>query len=167
MLPPDVSFELYRDLGAIPAYNEDVDNSSEPEAVADIRAALRAADAVLISTPEYNFSLPGQLKNALDWVSRPLADNPLQGKPVAVVGASRGLFGAVWAQAETRKVLGALKANVLEDELPVGLSDQAFAANGQVKDPQLQTRLQEIVDKLVLAAATNAFDEAAEVVVAV
>ena len=82
---------------------------------------------MLFATPEYNHSVPGQLKNALDWLSRPLKDSPLRNKPVAVVGASTGLFGAVWAQAELRKVLGAIGARVVDRELPVGLADDAFA----------------------------------------
>ena len=84
------------------------------------------ADAVLVATPEYNHSIPGQLKNALDWLSRPLADSPLRNKPTAVVGASTGLFGAVWAQAEARKVLSAIGARVIDRELPIGLADDAF-----------------------------------------
>ena len=81
--------------------------------------AIAAADAVLFATPEYNSSIPGQLKNAIDWVSRPVATNALRNKPVAVVGASTGGFGAVWAQAELRKVLAAVGARVLDLELPV------------------------------------------------
>ena len=81
---------------------------------------------VLFSTPEYNHSLPGQLKNALDWVSRPDADNPLRGKPVAVLGASTGMFGAVWAQAELRKVAAALGARVIDREFPLAYAHDAF-----------------------------------------
>ena len=88
--------------------------------------AIADADVVLFSTPEYNHSIPGALKNALDWLSRPLAESPLRGKPVAVVGASTGLFGAVWAQAELRKVLSAIGARVIDRELPVGLAADAF-----------------------------------------
>ena len=80
----------------------------------ELRAAVREADAVLIATPEYNHSIPGVLKNALDWVSRPAGESSLMGKPAAAVGASTGMFGAVWAQAETRKVLGALGGRVVE-----------------------------------------------------
>ena len=89
---------------------------------------------MLFATPEYNHSIPGQLKNALDWLSRPLKTSPLKGKPVAVVGASTGLFGAVWAQAELRKVLGAIGARVVDRELPVGLADDAFTADGRLAD---------------------------------
>lgn len=152
-LPSAVSFEFYRDLAAIPPYNEDVNANT---AVIELRQTLRAADGVLIATPEYNFSIPGQLKNALDWVSRPLANNPLQGKPVAVIGASRGMFGAVWSQAETRKILGALGARVLDEELPVGASDTAFSSEGELMDPDLQQRLQQIMDALAAAIEVDA-----------
>ncbi len=85
---------------------------------------------VLIATPEYNSSIPGVLKNALDWVSRPRSDTPLMSKPVAVIGASTSLFGAVWAQAETRKVLGATGARVVDRELPVPHADESLDADG-------------------------------------
>jgi chromate reductase, NAD(P)H dehydrogenase (quinone) len=125
----DVEFELWDGLKAVPPYDEDDDIEPAPATVAKLRAALAGADAVLVATPEYNSSIPGQLKNALDWVSRPLADTPLKGKPVAVIGASTGMFGAVWAQAELRKVLSAIGARVLDRELPVPLADEI------VRDP--------------------------------
>ena len=102
----DVELELWDGLKAVPPYDEDDDNDPAPAAVARLRAAIAGADALLFATPEYNSSIPGQLKNALDWASRPVAANVLRNKPVAVVGASTGAFGAVWSQAELRKVLG-------------------------------------------------------------
>jgi chromate reductase, NAD(P)H dehydrogenase (quinone) len=102
-LPPEVDFEEWRALERIPPYNEDLDARAAPEPVPEWRAALGRADAVLIATPEYNHSVPGQLKNAVDWASRPFPDNALRAKPAAVVGASTSLFGAVWAQAELRR----------------------------------------------------------------
>ena len=98
-----------------------------PAAVEELREAIREADAVLIATPEYNHSIPGQLKNALDWVSRPAGKSALNGKPAAVIGASTGMFGAVWAQAELRKVLGAMGGRVVEAELPVGRAAEQLA----------------------------------------
>jgi chromate reductase len=127
-LPSGVEFELYEGLRDIPPYDEDEDKS-QVEAVLRLKERIAAADAVLFATPEYNHSIPGHLKNALDWVSRPLAETPLKGKPVAVIGASTGMFGAVWAQAELRKVLGAIGARVLDRELPVPLADEI------VRDP--------------------------------
>ncbi|MEA2438862.1 MAG: hypothetical protein QOH76_286 [Thermoleophilaceae bacterium] len=127
LLPSGVEFELYDGLRDIPPYDED---ESQVAAVLDLKERIAAADAVLFATPEYNHSIPGHLKNALDWVSRPLADTPLKGKPVAVIGASTGMFGAVWAQAELRKVLGAIGARVLDRELPVPMADEI------VRDPE-------------------------------
>jgi chromate reductase, NAD(P)H dehydrogenase (quinone) len=130
LLPSGVEFELYEGLRDIPPYVEDDEANSHP-AVRDLKAKIAAADAVLFATPEYNHSIPGQLKNAIDWVSRPLADNPLWDKPVAVIGASTGMFGAVWAQAELRKVLGnALHAKVVDREVPVPMADEI------VRDPE-------------------------------
>src|SRR5438128_6824224 len=124
LLPEDVEFELFEGLKDVPPYDEDDDVEPVPAAVARLRAAIAGADAVLFSTPEYNSSIPGQLKNALDWASRPIATNVLRNKPVAVVGASIGAFGAVWAQAELRKVLAATGARVVEGEVPVGQAHQ-------------------------------------------
>ena len=95
---------------------------------------------MLLATPEYNHSIPGQLKNALDWLSRPLADRPLRNKPAAVVGASTGLFGAVWAQAEARKVLSAIGARVIDRELPVAMADDAFTPDGGLADADQRSR---------------------------
>jgi chromate reductase, NAD(P)H dehydrogenase (quinone) len=117
LLPPGTQLELYEGLAGIPPYGEDVEHEP-PQAVTELKDAIAAADVVLFSTPEYNHSLPGQLKNALDWVSRPYADNPLIGKPVAVLGASSGMFGAVWAQAELRKVVTAMGGRVTDRESP-------------------------------------------------
>ena len=119
-----------------------------PESVHDLVNAIAAADAVIIATPEYNHSIPGGLKNALDWASRPFEENPLRNKPALVIGASTGLFGAVWAQAEARKVLGALGARVLDDELPVGMADGAFDESGSLMDPDLEQRLRDCVATL-------------------
>jgi chromate reductase, NAD(P)H dehydrogenase (quinone) len=149
LAPADVEFELWDGLKAVPPYDEDDDVEPAPAAVARLRAAVAAADAVLISTPEYNHSIPGQLKNAVDWLSRPLASNPLRNKPAAVVGASSGVFGAVWSQAELRKVLSATGARVLDEELAVGQAATRFE-NGELADDELRERLREIVERLVL-----------------
>jgi chromate reductase len=155
-LPPGASFALFDELAAVPPYSEDLDGDPTPPGAAALRAAIAAADAVVIATPEYNSSIPGQLKNALDWASRPLATNALRAKPVAVVGASSGVFGAVWAQAEARKVLGAIGARVLDDELPVGQAHDAFAADGSLRDPGLREQLAGAVAALVDAATPAA-----------
>jgi chromate reductase len=149
LLPPGAELVEFDALKAIPPYDEDDDGTVRPAAVAAFVDAIAAADAVLIATPEYNHSLPGQLKNALDWASRPLSANPLRGKPVAVVGASTGLFGAVWAQAEARKVLAAIGARVVDRELPVGQADDAFTAVDRLADGDLELELAGIIAELV------------------
>ncbi len=133
-LPPGVELELWERLGELPHFDEDLEAGPAPEPVQDLRDALAAADAVLIATPEYNAGIPGVLKNAIDWASRPFDSHPLRDKPLAVVGASTGLFGAVWAQAEVRRVAAHIGADVLDRELPLGLADGAFA-DGALADP--------------------------------
>jgi chromate reductase len=152
LLPPSVELEIFDGLRAVEPYDEDDDLGGGPEGARRLRKAIESADAVLIATPEYNSSLPGQLKNALDWASRPRGENALLGKPAAVVGASTGMFGAVWSQAETRKVLGASGARVIEDELPVARADDAFTEGGSLVDPELRDRYRDIIDQLVSEA---------------
>ena len=160
---------LFDGLRAVEPYDEDDDRAREPAGGATdpnqgdsalrrgpagarrLREAIDAADAILIATPEYNSSVPGQLKNALDWASRPFPDNALRGKPVAVVGASTGMFGAVWSQAEVRKALAASGASVIDEELPVGHADGAFS-DGRPVDPDLRDRYEQILDELVAQA---------------
>src|SRR3954467_6661069 len=145
-LPSGVELEVYDGLRDLPPYDADLDTlETEPAAVAQLRAAIAEADGVLISTPEFNGSIPGVLKNALDWASRPFPDNALRGKPVAVVGASTGLFGAVWAQAETRKVLETIGADVLDQELPVDQADSAFAHDGRLANAEHHAALTSLV----------------------
>ena len=111
--PDGVDVELYHGLEEIPPYDADDDiPGNPPEAVARFKSALAEADAILISTPEYNSSIPGVLKNALDWASRPLIESPARNKPVAVLSSSTGMFGGVWAGAETRKVMEIGRAHV-------------------------------------------------------
>jgi len=151
-LPPGVELRLYEGLREIPPYDSDRDEPADP-AVERLREAIASADGVLIATPEYNGSIPGVLKNALDWASRPFPDNAFRGKPVAVIGASTGLFGAVWAQAETRKVLGVVGADVIDQELPVGLADTAFADDGQLLDAEQRAALAGLVGVLTARRA--------------
>lgn len=141
-------FEIYHGLRDIPPYDEDYDTVRAPEAVSRIRE-VRNADAVFFVTPEYNSSIPGALKNALDWVSRPLATSPLRYKPVAVIGASSGMFGAVWAQAELRKVLAAIGARVSEGEVAVGQAGERFDENGRLNEPNLEQEVHEVVVTLL------------------
>jgi chromate reductase len=151
-LPPGVELDLYDELDDLPHYNADIDGEPAPEPVARLREAIAAADGVLIATPEFNGSIPGALKNALDWASRPFPDNALRGKPVAVVGASTGMFGAVWAQAEVRKVLRTIGADVLDGELPVAHAHIAFADDGHLADAGMRGALGELVTLLATRA---------------
>ena len=146
-LPPGADLVEWDGLAGLPAFNEDQE-LAPPEAVVEFLQAIEGADALLIATPEYNASVPGSLKNAIDWASRPFPDNVLKKKPAAVIGASTGLFGAVWAQAEVRKTLKASGANVVEAELPVGMADSAFSHDGSLLDPDLAARLQDVVADL-------------------
>ena len=148
----DVEFEIFDGLKAVPPYDEEDDVDPAPAAVARLREALAGADGVLFATPEYNSSIPGVLKNALDWASRPFPDNALRAKPTAVVGASTGLFGAIWAQAELRKVLAAAGAKVIDEELPVGHAQDAFDEDGALASPDTAERLREIIALLVSQA---------------
>jgi len=143
----DVELELYDGLKEVPPYDEDDDVHPRAASVARLNAAIANADAVLFATPEYNTSIPGQLKNAIDWISRPVATNVLRNKPVAVVGASTGAFGAVWAQAELRKVLAALGARVLDLELPVPHAHTRFE-EGELTDEELRAGLADTVAAL-------------------
>jgi chromate reductase, NAD(P)H dehydrogenase (quinone) len=148
LLPPGVELELL-EIGDVPPYNEDEDGHHAPAAVHRLRDAIAEADAVLISTPEYNASIPGVLKNAIDWASRPFPGNSFSDKPVLVIGASTGMFGAVWAQAELRKVLDTVGARVVESELGVGQAMDAFADDGSLRDPALNDRLAEQLGSLL------------------
>jgi chromate reductase len=138
-------FELFDGLKPIPPYDEDDDRGDGPPAVAAIKRAIAGADAVLFATPEYSSSIPGVLKNAVDWVSRPPATSPLRNKRVAVIGASTGTFGAVWAQAELRKVLSATGARGSEVELAIGHAHERLDAAGHPIDPTQAEALRDSV----------------------
>src|SRR5215210_5229053 len=154
--PDGIEIELYEELKEIPPYDADDDvPGNRPEPVERLKQALAAADAVLIATPEYNSSIPGVLKNALDWASRPLAESPVRNKPAAVLSSSTGMFGGVWAAAETRKVLAALGARTLEETVAIAKADERLA-NGV--DAELLLELREVVD--ALSAAVEAREAA-------
>ncbi len=144
---PDVQVELYDGLKKVPPYDEDDDVHPRGASVGHLNAAIANADAVLFATPEYNSSIPGHLKNAIDWISRPIATNVLRNKPVVVVGASTGAFGAAWAQAELRKVLAALGARVLDVELPVPHAHTRFE-EGELTDEEIRAGLADAVRAL-------------------
>jgi chromate reductase len=144
----EVDFVLWDGLKDVPPFDED-DESEPPAGVARLRDAIAGADAILIATPEYNSSVPGQLKNAIDWASRPVATSVLRNKPVAVVGASTGMFGAIWAQTELKKVLAAAGARVAGGELPVGQAHTRFDGAGRLIDDDIREQLALVVNGLV------------------
>jgi len=161
LLPRDAELVEFDQLRGLPAFDED-DEAAPAPTVHTLRDALASADAVLIATPEYNSSIPGTLKNALDWASRPRCGAALRDKPAAVIGASTSIFGAVWAQAETRKVLRASGARVLERELPVARATTAFTAGGRLVDRDLEAELRRLLtDLLALVAARDQLPAAA------
>jgi chromate reductase, NAD(P)H dehydrogenase (quinone) len=152
LFPREVVFGLWPGIAELPIYDEDLDGCEPPPPAARLRANVAHADALLIATPEYNASIPGGLKNALDWASRPYATNVLRKKPVAVIGASTGFFGAVWAQAELRRVLETCGARVLDRQLPLARAFEAFTADGSLADPALAAALRDILVELLRLA---------------
>ena len=155
LLPAGIHFELYEELKAVPPYDEDDDTDDSPASAVHLREAIETADAVLFATPEYNGSVPGQLKNAVDWASRPHRVSALWGKPVAVIGASTGMFGAVWAQAELRKVLKTAGARVVETEVAVGKAESRFDDDGALIDEDIREQIAETMELLLAEATTS------------
>jgi chromate reductase len=151
LLPAEAEFVAFTGLKAIPPFDED-DEHNPGSAIDRWRAEIGRADALLFATPEYNSSIPGALKNAVDWASRPFTTAALRNKPAAVIGASTGMFGAVWAQAELRKALAAAGARVIDRELPVADVENAFAADGTLAEYDQQLALGEILAELLAQA---------------
>jgi chromate reductase, NAD(P)H dehydrogenase (quinone) len=144
--PEGVEVVLWPGLKEIPPYDADDDTIPGPPAVESFKEEIRNADAILIATPEYNFSVPGVLKNAVDWASRPLATNVFRNKPVAVIGASSGMFGAVWSQAELRKILGqAMGAQIADVEVAVGRAFEKFDEQGRLVDEDVRQELRDVM----------------------
>jgi chromate reductase len=151
LAPAGVEVELFDGLGDLPLFDADLERD-EHEAVAHLRESIEAADAVLFVTPEYNGSIPGVLKNAVDWASRPRGDAALRGKTVAVAGASTGQFGALWAQQDLRRVLGIAGARVVCPDLPVGRAQDVCDPSGD-PSPLVAERLRVHLAELVREAA--------------
>jgi chromate reductase, NAD(P)H dehydrogenase (quinone) len=135
-------------IAELPLYDQDLDGGDVPAAVEFLRETWGSADAILFATPEYNGSIPGGLKNAIDWASRPRLEAALTNKTVAVVGASTGQFGAMWAQADLRKILGIAGARVVGDELPVTRAQEKFDREGRLLDAELFERLRLLLETL-------------------
>jgi NAD(P)H-dependent FMN reductase len=146
--PVGTSVELFDRLGEVPFYNEDIDNEDAPEPVRALRAAAAEANAALIVTPEYNGSIPGVLKNAIDWLSRPYGSSAFAGKPAAVVGAAFGQYGGVWAHDETRKSFGIAGARIVED-LKLSIPATSFDGKHPRENAEVVSDLRDVVEKLV------------------
>ena len=143
-----ISFSIFP-IGDIPVFNQDQELSLPP-AVKALKEAVKAADAIVFSTPEYNYSIPGVLKNTIDWLSRPSGQNSLREKPVAIIGTSSGMLGSSRAQYHLRQVLFGLDARTLSrPEIIVGGSGEKFTADGVLTDPKTKEKLQEMLDALV------------------
>src|SRR5205814_5727989 len=142
-------------------YDQELDTGDVPRSVVRLREEWGKADAILFATPEFNGSVPGGLKNAVDWASRPRLEAPLTNKTVAVVGASTGQFGAMWAQADLRKILGVAGARVVGDELPVTRAHEKFDSEGRLLDAELFERLRLTLETLAAEALVTAPAEAA------
>jgi len=150
--PEGVSLELFDRLGELPFYNEDIDNGDVPAAVTALRVVAADADAALVVTPEYNGSIPGVLKNAIDWLSRPFGDSALKDKPLAVVGTAAGQYGGVWAHDETRKSFGVAGPRVVE-ELKLSLPAKTFDGNHPRENAEITENLRDVVGKLAAEVA--------------
>lgn len=145
--PDGVALELFDRLGELPFYNEDIDNDAVAEPVVALRRAAAGADAALVVTPEYNGTIPGVLKNAIDWLSRPYGNGALQGKPLAVVGAALGRYGGEQAHDETRKSFGIAGARVI-DHLKLSVPSTALDGRHPRENAEVAADLRDIVGKL-------------------
>lgn len=152
-LPTGVELDIWDNLALVPPFNEDLEAGPAPKTVAELRQAIAAASGVLIATPEYNGSIPGQLKNALDWASRPYGASALSGKPVAVIGASPSRGGAVLAQTDLRKVLSRSGAVIADGPLPVPRAIQQLDQTGRLVDSALRSELASVIENLMRTVA--------------
>jgi chromate reductase, NAD(P)H dehydrogenase (quinone) len=139
--PEGVELELWEGLAELPLFDEDLETEDLPESVRRLRADWATADAILFATPEYNGSVPAGLKNAVDWASRPRFEGVLRNKPVAVVGASTGQFGALWAQQDLKRILGIAGARVVGTEIPVSRAHERFDNEGRLLDGEVFEQL--------------------------
>jgi chromate reductase len=148
LVPAGVRLEIF-DLEGIPLFNQD-EEGPPPERVGQFKQRIRAADAILIVTPEYNYSIPGVLKNAIDWASRPYGDNSWDGKPVAIMGASMGGLGTSRAQYHLRQVFVYLNMFPLNrPEVMISNAAQRFDENGNLKDEETKSNIQKLLQALV------------------
>lgn len=148
LVPRDAELEIF-DLEGIPPFNQDLENQP-PDKVKEFKAKIRAAEAILIVTPEYNYSIPGVLKNAIDWASRPYGDNALEGKPVALMGASIGMLGTARAQYHLRQSFVWLNMYALnQPEVMVPFANEKFDQNGTLTDQKTKEKIKELLEGLI------------------
>jgi chromate reductase len=147
-MPEGVTLEIF-DLEGIPPFNQDFERQP-PDKIKEFKAKIRAADALLIATPEYNYSMPGVLKNAIDWASRPYGDNAFEDKPVAIMSASIGMLGGARAQYHLRQVFVTLYMHALSwPELMITYAQEKFDENGNLTDEKTKTKVKELLENLV------------------
>ncbi|MBM4333858.1 MAG: NAD(P)H-dependent oxidoreductase [Deltaproteobacteria bacterium] len=148
LVPRDVELEIF-DLEGIPPFNQDLENQP-PDKVKEFKAKIRAAEAIIIVTPEYNYSIPGVLKNAIDWASRPYGDNALEGKPAALMGASIGMLGTARAQYHLRQSFVWLNMYALnQPEVMVPFANEKFDQNGALTDQKTKEKVKELLEGLI------------------
>ena len=148
LVPEDAKLEIF-DLEGIPPFNQDLEGQL-PEKVKIFKVKIRAADAILISTPEYNYSIPGVLKNAIDWASRPYGDNSFEGKPVAIMGASPGMTGTARSQYHLRQTFVFLDMHPLNrPEVIVPFANEKIDEQGRVTDPKTREKIRELLESLI------------------
>lgn len=148
LVPAEMEIEIFDRLGDIPLFNEDKENDP-PEAVTALKNKIQAADALLFVTPEYNYSLPGVLKNAIDWVSRPYGRNAFDGKPAAIMGASIGLFGTARAQYHLRQMFVFLNMPALtRPEVMISLAQEKIDGRGNITDEKTKEKIKELLEAL-------------------
>jgi NAD(P)H-dependent FMN reductase len=156
LAPPGVDVEVFDGIGELPLYDADLDVEGEEahSAVQRLRDEIAAADALFVVTPEYNGSVSGVLKNAIDWASRPPGGGAaLWGKTTAIAGTTTGQYGAIWAQQDLRRILGIAGARVVEGDLPIARAPSVFDETGQLRDPLVAERLRSQLEALVHEAA--------------
>jgi chromate reductase len=148
LVPKDAKLEIF-DLEGIPPFNQDFE-TRPPEKVKEFKAKIKAADAILIATPEYNYSIPGVLKNAIDWASRPYGDNAFEDKPVAIMGASGGMLGSARAQYHLRQTFVFLNMHPINrPEVIVTFASEKIDEKGRVTDEKTREKIKELLESLV------------------
>ncbi len=148
LAPKNITITLC-DISAIPLYNEDVRDKGVPSSVNDFRDSIKKADAIIIATPEYNYSIPGVLKNAIDWASRP-PEQPFEAKPIGIIGASMGMLGTARAQYHLRQCFVFMNAYIMnKPEVMIGGAHTKFDQDGNLTDDKTQEVIKKFLEELV------------------